>query len=140
VPDSTVYVLDSWPILEWLQRRSPAFVVVDRLLEQSVRGEVTLRMSEVNLGEVLYSCWRKFPLQEASRVLADIETFPIEYTPTDRKLVEEAARIKTVVSASYADCFAAALAMREGAQLVTGDNEFLKMSERFPLQLLWLGA
>lgn len=138
--ETSLFVLDSWPVLEWIQKREPAFSAFDRLLEGALRGDVRLLMSRINYGEVLYSCWRKFPADKAAQVLADVETFPIEYVDADAALVEQAARIKITVSASYADCFAAALAIRESAPLLTGDAEFRKPAMDQRLTLHWLGA
>ena len=48
-----------------------------------------------------------------------------------------AARIKAVHALSYADCFAAATAIREQAPLVTGDPEFKKLGKVLPID--WIG-
>lgn len=140
VAELALYILDSWPVLEWIQGRQPATNAFDRLLDDALRGRVELRMSRMNYGEILYSCWRKFPWDESARFLADIQTLPIEYVDIDNDLVEQAARIKALVSAAYADCFAAALAIREQVPLVTGDEEFRDVSAKFSLQLHWVGA
>ena len=105
-----------------------------------MRGYSQLLISDINYGELLYSCWRRFPKEEADRVLADIEALPTDKVAADRDMVKEAARIKAIVSASYADCFAAALALHRNAPLVTGDPELRKLAHTVPLQLYWLGA
>jgi predicted nucleic acid-binding protein len=55
--------------------------------------------------------------------------------------VLEAARIKARYAIAYADCFAVATALREGAPIVTGDPQFKKVEDivqvhRKPLALV----
>ncbi len=134
------WVLDSWALMEWIQNREPATKAVDHLLQLAIREHAQLFISRINYGEVLYSCWRKFPEQAAARILADVEALPIQIVEVTDNSVERAARIKTVVSASYADCFAAALAIVKNAPVVTGDPELRKIAQAFPLKLHWIGA
>jgi predicted nucleic acid-binding protein len=49
---------------------------------------------------------------------------PIELHPADRELADLAANLKSRVRFSLADAFAAALARKHKAGLVTGDPEF----------------
>lgn len=130
------HILDSWPVMEWLQEREPATLRFDDLLERALRGQVRLIMSRINFGEILYSCW-KLPDVDASRLLADVEALPIDIISVDDDLVIEAARLKVICSASYADCFAAAL----DSPVVTGDKEFRDLARVQPKLLLsWVGA
>jgi ribonuclease VapC len=125
--------------MEWLQRE-PATAIFDALMERTLRGELRLIMSRINFGEVLYSCW-KLDTTEAARLFADAEALPIDVISVDDNLVIEAARLKAGCSASYADCFPAALALRYDSPLITGDKEFRKLSIRQPrLQFNWVGA
>ena len=48
-----------------------------------------------------------------------------------------AARLKAAHALSFADCFAAATAVRERAALVTGDREFEKLGRA--VEIDWLG-
>ena len=122
--------------MEWLQEREPATLRFDDLLERALRGQVRLIMSRINFGEILYSCW-KLPDVDASRLLADVEALPIDIISVDDDLVIEAARLKVICSASYADCFAAAL----DSPVVTGDKEFRDLARVQPKLLLsWVGA
>jgi ribonuclease VapC len=47
--------------------------------------------------------------------------------------VLDAARLKSEHAISYADCFAAATAIKEGASIVTGDPEFKKVENKAPI-------
>jgi predicted nucleic acid-binding protein len=133
-------ILDSWPVMEWLQQREPATTLFDGLLERALRGQLRLMMSRINFGEILYSCW-KLNKVEADRLFADAEALPVDIISVDDDLVIEAARLKATCNASYADCFAAALAIRHDVPVVTGDKEFLGLVKVQPRLLLnWLGV
>ena len=60
----------------------------------------------------------------AEQVLFLMEQLPIDIVIADREMTLEAAKLKGVHPVAYADCFAAALAIRKNAKLVTGDAEF----------------
>jgi ribonuclease VapC len=140
-PDKVVtFVLDSWPVMEWLQGREPATAYFDALTERVLRGQVRIVMSRINLGEVLYSCW-KLKTGDPAMLFADVEALPIEMISVDDELVIEAAHIKSKCDASYADCFAAALALRFDAPVITGDHDFRELLMTQPkLQVEWAGA
>jgi ribonuclease VapC len=53
-----------------------------------------------------------------------VEATALEIVPVERELALMAAHIKAEHAIAYADTFAAALAQRAGATLVTGDPEF----------------
>jgi predicted nucleic acid-binding protein len=60
----------------------------------------------------------------------------LEFKEADWELAREAAVFKATKKMSYADCFAAALARRESAQLVTGDPEFKQVEDE--ISIVWL--
>ena len=133
-------VLDSWPVMEWLQAREPATAYFDRLIERVLRGEVRVIMSRINLGEVLYSCW-KLKTGDPAMLFTDVEALPIEVISVDDDVVIEAAHIKAFSKASYADCFAAALALRFDVPVVTGDLDFRELLVTQPkLRIEWAGT
>ena len=61
---------------------------------------------------------------------------PLNIVSADQKLSEVAGELKVVKKMSLADCFAAALAKRERAEIYTGDPEF-KTVER-EIKVVWL--
>ncbi len=93
-------------------------------------------MTSINLGEVFYKTMRGHGLEEAQDVLAYIDTYNIEIVDPDRDLVLAAAYLKGLHPISYADCFAAALAMRLDATLVTGDRDFQRLEGELTVE--WL--
>lgn len=128
-------LLDSFAILAWMQDEDGAQVVED-LLYGAKRGEEQVLMNIVNLGEVFYRCARVQDLQFARETLDRIRLLPIRIIPCPNDLVLQAAEIKAEYPIAYADAFLAATALREDAQVVTGDPEFKKLEHL--IRILWL--
>jgi len=84
-------------------------------------------MSVVNLAEVMYRTERERGLQRAQEALAKVLEYPIELFDVDLELALAAAHIKASHSVALADCFAAALAQRLGAAVLTGDPDFQRL-------------
>lgn len=112
-------VLDSWALLRYLEDAGDAADEVAALLD----GERPL-MSWINLGEVHYVLRRLHGEDDAIETVRDLRRV-IEALLPDERLVLDAARIKADQPMSYADAFAAALAIERNAVLWTGDPELL---------------
>lgn len=112
-------VLDSWPVLRYIEGAHPAAEAIDGLL-QAQRP----RMSWINAGEVFYVVRRLEGEQAASAVLRDLGDVVAIELPGEERVVD-AARIKADYPMAYADAFAAATAMDHDAVLWTGDPELL---------------
>jgi predicted nucleic acid-binding protein len=69
-------------------------------------------------------------------VARNLPTLPIQFHPADRELADLAADLKSRFSLSLADAFAAALAKKLKAELVTCDPE-LKAVEK-EIKINWL--
>jgi len=91
-------------------------------------------MSVVNLGEVYYRAMQQ--RADAVRALEWVDKSSIEIVDASRTLTLAAARLKARFRMSYADCFAAALAQRLGATVVTGDPEFREVEHLIDIE--WL--
>ena len=76
-------------------------------------------------------------MPQAQQIQALLESLPIKEIEAERSLVLDAAHIKAHHPISYADAFAAALAARESAVVLTGDPEFESAQELVKLE--WLG-
>ena len=129
-------VLDSWAILEWMTGRQPATGLVAKLLKKAELNEIRLLMSAISVGEVYY-----FLRKQHSEVLAETwrnssGTLPVTIEVPERSDIWHAAELKGTFPISYADAFAAALALKCGCPLVTGDPEFRRVNR---LKLAWLG-
>jgi predicted nucleic acid-binding protein len=119
MPAAQRWVLDSFALLAFLNKER-GFDRVRRLLRAAAEP---LAINEINIGEVYYITARGRSREQAEEVLRRLETLPIRAVSNAYDDVLEAARIKARLPIGYADAFAVATAIREGAVLVTGDPE-----------------
>jgi len=112
-------VLDSWAVLRFLENAGPAADLVAALLDDQQP-----LMSWINLGEVHYVVRRSHGEDAAMETVRDLGEV-IDVRLPDERLVLDAARVKADHPMAFADAFAAALAVAEGATLWTGDPELL---------------
>jgi ribonuclease VapC len=129
-----IVVLDSWAVLAWFQGEPSAGAVERLLLSGPGRGQ--LLMTVVNAGEVWYIYARRISEQVADARIGQLKMAGIEIIDTDWELTVQAARYKSRHPIAYADCFAASLARRENARLVTGDPEFRHLESE--LSIMWI--
>lgn len=116
-------VLDSWSILAYLEDEPAGQQVADIIADAHESGAL-LMMTVVNAGEIWYITARETSEGEADRALTELAQLGIQFLDADWELAREAARFKVKGKLSFADCFAAALAKENKADLVTGDLEF----------------
>lgn len=133
--ESEIYVLDSFAVLALLGKEAGS-EQVSRLLREAQEGNVRLLMTWVNVGEVAYIVERRWGKGRLYQVLGTLEATAVEFFPVGRELALTAATIKAQHPLAYADAFAAALAVKETAVLVTGDSEFEKLEKM--LEIRWL--
>jgi ribonuclease VapC len=132
---SEAHVLDSFAVLALLGKEEGG-KKVSTLLRQAEKEEIRLLMTWANLGELAYIVERRWGKGQLYQVLGTLEATKIEFVPVDRELALKAASIKAEHPLAYADAFAAALAAREEATLVTGDPEFEGLENVLPIH--WL--
>jgi tRNA(fMet)-specific endonuclease VapC len=135
--NAPAYVLDSFAILAYLEGE-PGMARVRTLLAEAAKGTLTLHLSVINLGEVLYIIEREQGLVAAQRTLAALDQLPIQVQPAERSVVLSAARLKARHPISYADAFAVVAAQEHRAVLVTGDPEFKSVETDGLLKVEWL--
>ncbi len=129
-------LLDSFAILVYLNKEKGFQKVRDMLAEAQKSGEFIL-MNEVNVGEVYYILFRKRGQKQADYFLETIlAALPITIITNIFNDVIDAAKIKAEYPLSFADCFAAALARKHDASIVTGDREFKKIEHLVTVE--WL--
>ena len=133
---SEPYVLDAWALLALLQSEEPAASRVRQLLLEGDRQQVTLLLSAVDLGEIYYRVGRRSDRAAALDTLNDIRRLSLTIVPVSDEMVFAAADFKMAYAIPYADAFAAALADRTGATLVSGDPEFDQLQGRIKLEKL----
>lgn len=129
------WVLDSYAVLALLQGEPGAEDVVKRI-EAAQQGKSRVLITWVNVGEVLYTIERRRGADTLPQVLGLLEASAVSFVDVDRGLALAAASIKANHPLAYADAFAAALAIREGAPLVTGDPEFRQLEDQVAIH--WL--
>lgn len=118
------FVFDSYPVLAYLFEESGADEVETILIEVA-RADAFVLTSVVNWAEVLYRIKREEGQRGVTRAHVFAQTMPIIMVDADTALAEAAAEFKAAHKMSLADAFAAALAQREDAELVTGDPELV---------------
>ena len=122
----TAYVLDSFAVIAYL-RHEPGGPRVQQLLQDASDERVALFLCLINHGEVTYISHRLGGPAAEREAIRIIDSLPITVVGVDRPLVFAAARIKAQSHLSYADAFAASLALAREAVLVTGDPKFLAL-------------
>lgn len=131
------FILDSFAFLVFLNRE-PGWERVAEILKEAQSSGVKLLMSAINWGEVLYAVWRKDGRAGAEFIEDRIQRSAIEVVLPTLDHVRKAAEFKADRIASYADCFAAALAYERNLPVLTGDPEFKKLEGRFGIKVEWL--
>lgn len=121
--ENPVYILDSYAFLSYLTDETGAEAIEDQI-DAAQQKNCRLLLSIINLGEILYITERRGGLQKAKDALALLRQLPIEIIPADEQIVFAAAHIKANYPLSYADAFAAAIALQEHGIILTGDPEF----------------
>jgi predicted nucleic acid-binding protein len=130
-----VVLFDAHAILKWTQKEK-GYQKVKSLLTACRDESATGYMNQINLGEVYYKTIRAVGIDRAKEFLENFFRLPIHVILPDSDLIWTASEIKASHSISYADCFAAATALRFKATLLTGDPEFKKVASIVPIE--WL--
>jgi len=128
-------VFDSWSVLAYFEDE-PAGEKVANIIADAHENGIPTKMTVVNIGEVWYIIARGMSEAEADRSIAELRQLGIEFVDADWKLTREAAIFKSKNKMSFADCFAAALAKENKADLVTGDHEFKQVEGE--IRIAWL--
>lgn len=131
----TVNLLDAHAILKYFKKER-GYKTVCALLKAAQIKKTGLIMSEINMGEVYYQLHKAENLLQPNHVWNLFLLLPITRCIVDFSLVIEAAKLKSLYSLSSADCFAAATAIRENADIVTGDPDFKKLEKL--VKIVWV--
>jgi predicted nucleic acid-binding protein len=131
----SIYVLDTYALVSHFEAE-PGGEKVRDLLKRAEEGEIFLAMSLINMGELAYMIRREQGEEKAEAVLEDLRSFPITFYEATEDRILAAAWMKAEYPISYADAFAASLALELDAALVTGDPEFKAVKKN--LSIFWL--
>ncbi len=101
---------------------------------------------ELLLAEVANVIWKRhgcgeIDAAEANDLLADVLRLPISYIPA-AELIESALELAVALRRTVYDSLYLALAVREGAVMVTGDERLVNAISSTPLaaSIRWIGA
>ncbi len=133
--DNPVYVLDSFALMAHFGGEKGGKKVL-KLLEQAEAGAMTLAMSLINVGEMVYLMSRERGRSTAESMLEDLQLLPISFFDATEERILAAAWIKAEYPVSYADSFAISPAKELNGTLVSGDPEFRAIEKIVPI--LWL--
>jgi len=125
------YVLDASAAVLFLSK-GMNYERVAALVKKAAQGEARLVMSMVNWGETLYAMAKKTGLTSATADLKAMSAF-VDSVAADEAFAEAAAALRLHYRLGYADCFAAVLAMRMNATLVTSDPDFAKLGNKLKI-------
>ena len=129
------YILDTFALVALFDNETGGPIVAAILNDESNE----LHLSIINLGELFYTVLRERGVGAAQMERDTVMLQPnLSVDAATWPRVEAAASLKARGGISYADAFAAALAMEFDAQLVTGDQEFAKLESSGDLKVLWL--
>src|SRR5437870_2555580 len=110
-------ILDSWAVIAYFGGEVSSKKVAD-LLVYAHENDIALKMSMINAGEVWYSTAKQISESHADDVVAELGELGIELIEADWAMTRTASSYKSKHRMSFADCFAAALAKHEKAELV----------------------
>jgi predicted nucleic acid-binding protein len=124
------YAVDASVGVKWLFTE-PGSDTATTLLEQGLAGAVVLLAPDVFVAEVTNVIWKRARLfdgitEDEAHTAVDrmLQTLP-ELRPSDT-LAEQALDLAVAFRTPVYDCLYAALALREGATLVTADNRLVR--------------
>ena len=128
-------LLDSCALLAYLKKEDNYRKVVELL--SLAPQEHHLIMNEINVGECYYLVARGRGREQAEYFIETIlPNLPVVIVSNSFEDIIEASRIKASHPISYADCFAAATAIRKKAVIVTGDPDFKRFEDIVEIE--WL--
>jgi ribonuclease VapC len=128
-------VLDSYALIAYLDREEGYEEVADVFEECIAKGREVF-VCVVNWGEVIYHALRAGGDKTATLAEDGMRALPLQIVEANKELTLQAARLKATNKMSYADCFAAALALKKKCELVTGDKEFRQVESQ--IRLRWM--
>lgn len=138
MPNPNSFVLDSYALIGYLENESFSDRI-QQALTQAKKGALRLYFHAIHIGEVYYIILREQGQSVADLAYSRIKALPIKRIDLiDEELLLTAAGLKARYPISYADSFAAALAMLNNCPLLTGDPEFKSLEKQGIISIDWL--
>jgi predicted nucleic acid-binding protein len=134
----SLYVLDSYALIGYLENEHFADRI-EQLLRQARKGEASLYLNALHLGEVYYITLRERGSNLADLAYTRIKAFPLNFIDhIDEELLLTAASLKANFPISCADSFAAALAKIKNGVLLSGDPVLKLLESEKVIKIEWL--
>ena len=131
-------MLDSYALIGYLENEFFSDQI-QKILNQARKGKAHLYLHVIHLGEIYYITLRNQGQNLADLAYSRIKSFPMELINyITEELLLAAATLKANYPISYADSFAAALAMINKCPLLTGDPEFKALEKQKIITIEWL--
>ncbi|MBC8433653.1 MAG: type II toxin-antitoxin system VapC family toxin [Desulfobacterales bacterium] len=138
MPGPNSFVLDSFALIGYFENESFSDQIQHALI-QAKSGTSRLYLHAIHIGEVYYITLREQGKSLADLAYSRIKALPIKLIDRiDEELLLAAAGLKAKYPISYADSFAAALAMIKNCPLITGDPEFRSLEKQGIISIEWL--
>ena len=132
------YALDSYALIGYLENEHFA-ARIEQLLKQAKKGDTSLFLHALHLGEVYCITLREQGSRLADLAYSRIKAFPLTFIDQiDEELLLTAAVLKANFPISYADSFAAALAKIKNCALLSGDPELKTLENEKVIVIEWL--
>jgi predicted nucleic acid-binding protein len=132
------YVFDSYALIGYLENEHFADRV-EKLLKRAKKGEATIYLHALHLGEVYYITLREQGTHLADLAYSRIKAFPLTFIDQiDEELLLTAASLKANFPISYTDSFSAALAKIKNCALLSGDPELKALETEKVIVIEWL--
>jgi len=132
------FVFDSYALIGYLENESFSDRI-QHVLTQAKNRTALLYIHAIHIGEVYYITLREQGKSLADLAYARIKALPISTIDRiDEELLLTAAGLNAKYPISYADSFAAALAMIKDCPLLTGDPEFTSLEKQGIIRIEWL--
>ncbi len=128
-------VLDSWAVLAHFQGDSAGAPVAD-LISRALRHGQPAAISVVSVGEVWHAVALAASVAEADDALTEMRRWGMEFVDVDWLLTRSAIGFRLKANLSFADAYAAALAFRRQASLLTGSPVFKPLEDE--IKIAWL--
>ena len=132
------FVFDSYALIGYLENEAFSDQI-QHILTQAKKRDFRLYIHAIHIGEVYYITLREQGKSLADLAYARIKALPIKMIDRiDEELLLTVAGLKAKYPISYADSFAAALAMIKNCPLLTGDPEFNSLEKQGIISMEWL--
>jgi predicted nucleic acid-binding protein len=110
--------------------------LIAEIISDANEQSIPIKISVLSLGEIWYVISKKASKSEADEVVKELNELGIQIVNIDWELIQESKVIKMSHNLTDIDCVTAVIAKRLKADLVTGNQEFLKLGNLIFLKMI----